>query len=156
MQTLPETNPANACVERAIKSKSRTFITNLEYLAQSFPDYTKPLETIHPFIRAPWWTPSHSIMISSNKKAAKKHHDETTHNPHTLLIYTDGSGIKDQVGAAAYCPELSKTIKQHLGPEAEFNVYAAELLAINMAVNIVKMSCGPNTPYTECVIYADS
>ena len=71
-------------------------------------------------------------------------------------MYTDGSGIKDQIGAAVHCPELSKTVKQHLGPETEFNVYAAELLAINMAVNLAKTSCGPNTPYTECIIYADS
>ena len=71
-------------------------------------------------------------------------------------MYTDGSGIKDQIGAAVHCPELSKTVKQHLGSETEFNVYAAELLAINMAVNLAKKSCGPNTPYTECIIYADS
>jgi len=104
MQTLPENHPTNACIERAIKSKSRTFITNLEYLAQTFPDYTKPLERIHPFIRAPWWTAPHSITISPNKKAAKKHHDETIQNPQTIRMYTDGSGIKDQIGAAVHCP----------------------------------------------------
>jgi len=88
--------------------------------------------------------------------AAKKQHDETVHNSQTIRIYMDGSGIKGQIGAAAHCPELSKTAMQHVGPETEFNVYAAELLAINMAVNTVKALCGPNTPYRECTIYADS
>src|SRR5204862_493517 len=54
---------------------------------------------------------------------------------HKLYASTDGSGIKGQIGAAAYCPELSKTAMQHVGPETEFNVYAAELLATNIASN---------------------
>ena len=54
-------------------------------------------------------TPTHSITISLNKKAAKKQHDETVHNSQTIRIYTDGSGIKGQIGAAAHFPELSKS-----------------------------------------------
>src|SRR5438874_2477001 len=72
-----------------------------------------------------------------------------------MRIYTDGSGINGQVGVAAYCPELSKTTKQHLGPETEYNVYAAEVFAINMAINIIK-ACEPSTSYTEYLIYTDS
>src|SRR5205814_3954955 len=34
-------------------------------------------------------------------------------------------------------------------------VYAAEVFAINMAINIIK-ACEPSTSYTECVIYTDS
>jgi ribonuclease HI len=73
-------------------------------------------------------------------------HDADT----TLCIYTDGSGINNHIGAAAYCPTIAMTKCQHLGKESTHNVYAAELSAIYFATTIVK----ENSQYTECVIYS--
>jgi len=114
------------------------------------------METIHPFIRPPWWVPVHTVRIKGDKKEAKIQHDEAVRNPGTIRIYTDGSGISGNVGAAAYCPELQKTISQYLGKATEYNVFAAEVKAINLAINILLTTDIAISNYSDCVIYADS
>jgi ribonuclease HI len=152
--TLPPSNPVNACLKRASTSTSRIHISPLEYLTRTFSDYTpSSMETIHPYVRPPWWIPNTNIEISSNKKEAKQRHDEAVHDPNTICIYTDGSGIDGQIGAAAVCQTTSVTRKQYIGTESSHNVYAAELAAIKLAVDIVQAA--PRT-YDKCVIYTDS
>jgi len=132
-------------------------MSNLEYLITAFPEYTKnPLETIQPYIRPPWWEPRRSIRIDPTKEVTKQHHDTSAdyHNkPNVLCIYTDGSGIDGEIGAAAYSSTLTKSEHQYLGKDTSFNVYAAELTAVDLAIGIVKNS---NPIYTECIMDADS
>lgn len=45
-------------------------------------------------------------------------------------IYTDGSGIEGKIGAAAFHAKICKSSLQHLGSEAKYNVFAAELAAM--------------------------
>jgi ribonuclease HI len=69
-----------------------------------------------------------------------------TTKPHTMATQyastqtgpVSSSTINGQVNAAAYSPELAETKSQYVGSEAQFNVYAAEITAINMAVDIAK------------------
>jgi ribonuclease HI len=109
--------------------------------------------TIHPYVRPPWWIPNANIDISLNKKEAKQRHDEAVNDPNTICIYTDGSGIDVQIGAAAVCQTTSETRKQYIGTESSHNVYAAELAAIKLAVDIVQAA---RRNYDKCVIYTDS
>ena len=111
------------------------------------------METIQPYICPPWWIPITRIDISSNKKEAKKRHDERIQDPNTISIYTDGSGIDGQIGAAAFCPTTSETRQQYIGTESSHNVYAAELAAIKIAVDIIQSA--PQS-YKKCIIYTDS
>ena len=67
----------------------------------------------------------------------KQRHDEAVHDPNTIWIYTDGSGIDGQIGAAAVCQTTSETRKQYIGTESSHKVYAAELEAIKLAADIV-------------------
>ena len=151
--TLPPTNPVNACLTRASTSTSHTHISPLEYLSRTFPDYSGSMETIRPYVRPPWWIPNTNIDISSNKKEAKQRHDEAVHDINTICIYTDGSGIEGQIGAAAVCQTTSETRKQYIGTDSSHNVYAAELAAIKLAVDIVQEA---PRKYDKCVIYTDS
>src|SRR5271168_5614349 len=153
MQTLPKGNPVSFCIERAIRSKSDKVISNLEYIVRNFPEYaTTEMEKIHPFIRPPWWTASVQIHLENSKKDAKLHHDKAAHDQDTICIYTDGSGIEGQIGAAAYCPMLEETKRQYLGLETLFNVFVAEVSAMTLATEIVQMAEKRN----KCIIYADS
>src|SRR5437762_1456798 len=102
---------------------------------------------------APWWAPNFTINISGSKEASKLLHENTMCNDDTLYVYTDGSGIDGQVGAAAYSPTTLSTKQQCLGSENQHNIYSAELTAIEIAVNIAQ-TCQNN--YKQCVIYADS
>jgi ribonuclease HI len=70
-----------------------------------------------------------------------------------LFIYTDGSGIEGQIGAAAYSPQLSQTKHLYLGTDKQFNVYTAELNAIELAAEI---ACSAPQTFTKCRIYSDS
>src|SRR4030095_7154061 len=152
MQTAPETHPIKAAVQRSIASRSTSHITPLEYLARSFPQYASSIETIKPHSLPPGWTPSFSIEVEADKDAAKAKHDATSHDGNTLCIYTDGSGIDGHVGASAFCPKISQTHQQYLGPEEEHNVYTAEVTAFELAAEIAQDS---PPLFTKCVIYAD-
>jgi hypothetical protein len=70
------------------------------------------------------------IRIEATKEAAKKQHDEIQAYPDTttMTIYTDGSGIENKIGAAAYITATNEACHQNLGSEAQFNVYTAELI----------------------------
>jgi ribonuclease HI len=81
-----------------------------------------------------------------------------SHEPTTIRLYTDGSGIDGHIGAAAYCPQISETKQQYLGfirlgTDSTQNVYVAELFAIKLAVDMAPTSA---PQYRKCVIYADS
>jgi ribonuclease HI len=111
------------------------------------------MEEIRPFVRPPWWTTPVRIHIENSKKDAKTRHDNALHDQDTLCIYTDGSGIDGQIGAAAHCPTLRETKRQYLGPESLFNVYVAEVTAVKLAAEILQST---EKRYNKCVIYADS
>src|SRR5271154_2736758 len=58
---------------------------------------------------------------------------KAAHNQDTIYIYTDGSGIVGQIGAAAYCPTLGETKRQYVSLETLFNVFVAEVSAMTLA-----------------------
>lgn len=74
-------------------------------------------------------------------------------DPNTICIYTDGSGIDGHIGAAAICPSRAKVEQQYLGDESQYNVFAAEIEAMCLAVKIAQ---GEPTDIMQCVIYSDS
>ena len=94
------------------------------------------------------------IRIEATKEAAKKHHDETQAHldATTMTFYTDGSGIEDRIGAAAYNAVAKEASHQHLGSEMQFNVYTAELTALQLAIK----QLGNHSEYRTCRIYIDS
>ena len=91
------------------------------------------IETVEPYIRPPWWTPTAKTRIEITKNDAKDLHDRIQTHPDdtTITIYTDGSGINNKIGAAVYNATAGTTNYQYLGSEAQFNVYAAELRTQN-------------------------
>ena len=70
-----------------------------------------------------------------------------------MVIYTDGSGINNGIGAGIYSPTTNKYQGQHLGTDKSTNVYAAELTAINMAVTYAKETA---QHFNRCFIFTDN
>jgi len=160
VQTLSENQPVAQAYKNALRKyrqqRKPTPTSKLEHLIHNFPEETKrPLETIRPYIRPPWRQPQANVQIQLTKKAAKSRHDEITchPDPQTMYIYTDGSGINGHVGAAAYSPTLNTTSHQYLGEENSFNVFAAELTAIDLAMEMIKTS---KTSHKKHIIFTDS
>ena len=112
------------------------------------------IETIEPYIRPPWWTPTAKTRIEITKNDAKDLHDRIQTHPDdtTMTIYTDGSGIENKIRAAAYNSSTNEVSHQYLGSETQFNVYTAELKALHLAVNQLRN----HDEYLTGRIYSDS
>jgi len=92
--------------------------------------------------------------IAPTKDEAVVNHNTRQQNcKDTMTIYTDGSGINGKVGAAAIDLENGIKAHQHLGAEIKYNVYAAELAGIHMA--LIQWHANLNK-YPICRIYSDS
>ena len=164
IQTLPKNHPTRLWLQKVIRywrtTNSKTFISNLEYLVKRYPDYiTESMEEIHPYIKPPWWTPTNITTYIANipKEKAKEEHEsslkELINTLNALCIYTDGSGIENHIGAAAYSPTILSVAHRHLGKDGTRNVYAAELTAIHLGIQMA----GASPPqYDKCKIYVDS
>jgi ribonuclease HI len=115
---------------------------------------TRRLEPIEPFIRPPWYAPRLQFQAEESKDAAKQHHDESLNNSRqNIVFYTDGSGITNEIGAASYCVTTGEIQHQYLGNDSQFNVHAAELAGIHLAI---KHWLSQRTPPMTCQIYTDS
>jgi ribonuclease HI len=104
IQTLPKEHPLHEWNEKAKNNRNKTtiFLSNLENLVKHFLQIaTTPSEAIVPFIRPLWWIPTIATHIEPTKEDGKAFHDKTTQELTTAYIYTDGSGIDRQIGAAA-------------------------------------------------------
>ena len=69
-----------------------------------------------------------------------------------MMIYIDGSGINNKISAAVYNATGGTTHYQYLGSEAQFNVYAAELKAMHLGLEILE----DNDEYLRCHMYMES
>ena len=141
MQTLSTRHPIHELITNALRVRTSKIRhrSNLESIFQQFPQLTETTETIEPFIRPPWWLSKTQIQISGSKDEAKEQHNQDTQkSSDALTIYTDGSGINKKIGAAACDTTRDRTSVQHLGSEKQFNVFAAELTAMNLALTMTQ------------------
>ena len=63
-----------------------------------------------------------------------------------MMIYMDGSGINNNIGTAAYNAMTNTINHQYLGSEIQYNMYAAELKAMHLAVEMLEN----NNEYLRC------
>jgi ribonuclease HI len=163
VQTLPNKHPTKAWLLKAVRhwslTNSNRFNSNLEYLTKKHPNYvSRTMEEIHRYINPPWWSLTNTTTHIANtpKDKAKEEHENflKEHNtPNNLHIYTDGSGIANRIGAAAYSPTISATAHQYLGKADTANVYTAELTAIHLGI---KMAGKSDVQFNKCHIYVDN
>jgi hypothetical protein len=74
-------------------------------------------------------------------------------SPQDLIIYTDDSGHDGHIGTAIYSPTLRIAKGQYIGTDETHNVYAAELMAIQMAVSLSEEKI---ENYTNIHIFTDN
>ena len=115
------------------------------------------METIEPCIKPPWWESPIETVIPRSKEEAQKHYNDIIEainsDSSAMCIYTDGSGIDKGIGAAAYSSSTSETKQEYLGVESTHNIFAAELVATDLATEILKQYC---KRYQRCYLYCDS
>jgi hypothetical protein len=96
------------------------------------------LEAITPHIVPPWWTGPSMYIEESAEKAEARHHCSTRSEPDAVHIYTDGSGIKGHVGAAAVSTTTHQTKSAYIGDDTVSTVYAGKLQGIILALQIAQ------------------
>ena len=93
------------------------------------------------------------VRIEGTKNDAKSRHDKTEEfsNSATVTVYTDGSGIEGNIAAAIFKPTTNEVAYQHLGGEAQFNVYTAKLTDIHMGIKQLRNhpECQTGRIYTD-------
>jgi ribonuclease HI/exonuclease III len=117
----------------------------------------QPQEEIEPMYTntaSPWWEPPETHTASTKEAAIRLHRARTrrmgkraTH----ALIYTDGSEIQNQVGAAAWCPSAGRKKMRYLGDNTKSTVYSAELVGLELALQITQEldNCNGVTIFTD-------
>ena len=95
-----------------------------------------------------------SIRRKPKEEAAKVHQERLCQIPaQDLIIYTDGSGQNGHIGAAIYSPTCSIIKGKYMGTDDTHIVYAAELMAIQMAVTLFEEKINE---YVNVHIFSDS
>ena len=156
MQSLSTKHPIQQWLFNALRVRTANIPhrSNLENALQQFPYMSEDIESIEPFIRPPWWTLRAKTRVDNTKDIAKDFHDRTQEISDATIatIYTDGSGLNKKIGAAAFNQMDEEVSHHHLGGEMQFNVYTAEITAMQLALERV---WNPQaTP--SCRIYTDS
>jgi ribonuclease HI len=112
-------------------------------------------EPIPSFVTPPW---RHGPITYIDKSAdkARSRHDREHEKHQSLSIYTDGSGIDGEIGAAAVCPLTQQTRTVHMGPDTVSTVYAAELQGISLALHIAQEYAERGGERREVAVYTDN
>ncbi|KAJ5111866.1 zinc knuckle domain protein [Penicillium alfredii] len=111
------------------------------------------------FVLAPWQAPP-EVIIQDREAAVAFHEQMVVKAPRErpLILYTDGSGIEGRVGAAAVIDLEDHVAHSQMGDDNTTTVYAAELHAIEIALESVINSTEPWVAQAKngLVIFADS
>jgi ribonuclease HI len=157
MMTSASNHPIHTWISQAFNQEGLSYRSNLENLIKNYPKHMRlDVERIAPYIRPPWWTSKAKTEISSLSKqeAARAHRQRLRQIPRRdLIIYTDGSGHDGHIGAAIYSPTLQRTENKYIGTENTHNVYAAELMAIQMAMTLFEKKI---EEYSNVYIFTDN
>ncbi len=111
----------------------------------------RELEVRQPYTVPPWWQPPKTV-ISMNADEAIANHNATVLSTDTVIVYTDGSGIAERIGAAATALYTGEERSACLGSSSEYTVYSGELVGLHLALDIVE---GQNT-IKKAIIYTDN
>lgn len=112
-------------------------------------------EVILPYL-TPWWNGPKTYVETSGEQATKKRKEQTENIRDYLYVYTDGSGIGGEIGAAATSPMISYTWKAYMGDSTTSIVYAAELQGIRLALKIALDDWNKGSRRKKLIIYTDN
>jgi ribonuclease HI len=112
-------------------------------------------EPIPPFMTPPW-RQGPATHIENSAEKARQQHDSKNDTGRCLSIYTDGSGIDGETGAAAVCPLTQHSRAAHMGSNTISTVYAAELQGISLALQIAQEYVEQGGRRRNVAIYTDN
>lgn len=137
ISSLPKTHPLFVPVRNAAKCYVTSHRTSLHRLTHRFDISPEMIETLTPAKRPPStknpWTPH----IADSKEQAIAECEQLTDQ---IQIYSDGSGHKGNIGAAAVlfrAGQRPRTLRIHLGTKDEHTVFEAKEAGLTLAARLL-------------------
>ncbi|KAK0370669.1 zinc knuckle [Colletotrichum limetticola] len=90
------------------------------------------------------------VSTSPEARSRPKRNTDAAH------IYTDGSGIDGQIGAAAVCTTIQQTRKSHMGDDTTSTVYVGELQGIVQALEMAQADKEKGNHQSRVFIHTDN
>ena len=137
LSTRPHTHPITPLIAWTHKQQPKRLTTALHYLAQTAKFNPNEMEKIPPMRQRPSTTPAFTTNIASTKEASIE--VDKALFLRGRMVYTDGSGFKGAIGAAAvlYVDGIKKAHLQYqLGPDTRHTVFKGELMAIILGLHL--------------------
>jgi len=96
--TLPESHPLKWQIKRAAARYINHHRSPTHEILHAFGIHPVDFETIVPCKHRPKWTPPFHVHVHTSKQAAL---EEMASIRSEVIVYSDGSGLNGQIGAAA-------------------------------------------------------
>ena len=138
MATLPTSHPLAKHIRRAAGRRVKRHPAPLHGLMHDFQFRSQVIERVDPNKVEHEWRPGFRTLIASSREEGIQM-DQDDHAP--IQIYTDGSGYKGKVGAAAVLYRSGRRVRSlriFLGSEDEYTVATAEGVALLLALELLK------------------
>ncbi|OHW95285.1 reverse transcriptase-like protein [Colletotrichum incanum] len=119
-------------------------------------DNTRQREPIAPFVTPPWWQGPHVFIAETAETARKEHQKSIDRETEAMHVYTDGSGINGQIGAAAVCTTTNQTRNSYMGPTTTLTVYGGGLQGVILALEIAEEDKKKGNNRSKVMIYTDN
>ena len=139
----PATHPISPFVLRTNKHQTKKHRTSLHHLANISRFEPNKMEKIAPTRQRPGTLPDFSTSIAETKEESIEKDNEMF--PNGRMIYTDGSGFRGAIGAAAVLfvdGEKKGHLRYQLGPDTKHTVFEGELVAILLGLHLSRSAIG--------------
>lgn len=139
MATLPKDHPLHALLKHRRTRKTKKHRSPIHHLLRWFKLDVKAIEKIPSTFRDPTKVGKSPLKLSI-AGSREESIEETMNAEEELQVFSDGSALEGQVGAAAVLMlkgEHVQTLHYHLGSQAEHTVHEAELVGILLAIHML-------------------
>jgi ribonuclease HI len=146
LSTHPSTHPIANALHRTAKTQVKKHRTALHHLAKTSKINPDKVEKIKPTRLRPGDYPAFTMSIAATKDATIELDREEFGRG--IMIYTDGSGYKGQIGASAILftnGRRTAELQYRLGPITEHTVFEGELVAIILGLHLAHSITGTRT-----------
>lgn len=133
----PSSHPLFIPIRKAAGRYVASHRTSLHRLTRRFGLHPDTVETLIPARRPPSTRNTWTSHIAATKDDAIKECEQLTD---LIQIYSDGSGFKGRIGAAAILFRVGqqpRTLRFHLGSEEEHTVFEAEEVGLTLAAHLI-------------------
>lgn len=154
--TLPQTNPLAKILQQYITKPANRHLTPLQHLLDRTNYDPLKMETITPVIRPPTKKYHYTMYIANNREASM---EDERHDTLELSIYTDGSGYKGKIGAAAVMYrkgtiEPIRILHYHLGSKDRHTTFEGEAVGSLLAAWMLQKTPSSAGNSSQCSLIA--